>query len=114
MRKCAIGYLMSYGEAGLGVSRMFAYALPDYEYLLLGGGNSRCQMLKGCCLLHDDLNSPWLDDASFERILAHFVPPLPLIYLSTSLSQASSWRLTAACEFATWQGPQQKSSVADP
>ena len=56
---------------GLGVSRMFAYALPDYEYLRPWGGEQsvpNAKRLAACSMTIS--NSPWLDDASFERILA--------------------------------------------
>jgi dTDP-4-amino-4,6-dideoxygalactose transaminase len=57
--------------AGLGVSRMFAYALPDYEYLRPWVGEQtvpNAKQLASCSMTIS--NSPWLDDASFERILA--------------------------------------------
>jgi perosamine synthetase len=56
---------------GLGVSRMFAYALPDYEYLRPWVGEQsvpNAKRLAACSMTIS--NSPWLDDASFERILA--------------------------------------------
>ena len=57
--------------AGLGVSRMFAYALPDYEYLRPWGGEQAVPNAKrfAACSMTIS-NSPWLDDVSFERILA--------------------------------------------
>ena len=57
--------------AGLGVSCMFAYALPDYEYLRPWGGEQSVPNAKrfAACTMTIS-NSPWLDDASFERILA--------------------------------------------
>ena len=57
--------------AGLGVSRMFAYALPDYEYLRPWCGKQSVPNAKrfAACSLTIS-NSPWLGDTSFERILA--------------------------------------------
>ena len=57
--------------AGLGVSCMFAYALPDYEYLRPWGGEQSVPNAKrfAACTMTIS-NSPWVDDASFERILA--------------------------------------------
>jgi dTDP-4-amino-4,6-dideoxygalactose transaminase len=57
--------------AGLGVSCMFAYALPDYEYLRPWGGEQSVPNAKrfAACTMTIS-NSPWLDDVSFERILA--------------------------------------------
>lgn len=57
--------------AGLGVARMFAYALPDYEYLRPWVGKQSVPNAKSFAACSMTIsNSPWLDDASFERILA--------------------------------------------
>lgn len=55
--------------AGLGVARMFAYALPDYEYLRPWVGEQSVPNAKrfAACSMTIS-NSPWLNDASFERI----------------------------------------------
>ena len=60
--------------AGLGVSRMFAYALPDYEYLRPWCGEQSVPHAKrfAACSMTIS-NSPWLDDESFERIRAILV-----------------------------------------
>src|SRR5205085_12091250 len=58
--------------AGLGVPCMFAYALPDYEYLRpwWNGNRSMPNAKRFAACSMTITNSPWLDDASFERILA--------------------------------------------
>jgi len=56
--------------AGLGVSRMFALALQDYDYLRpwLGAQSApNARDFAGRMLTIS--NSPWLDDASFKRII---------------------------------------------
>ena len=57
--------------AGLGVARMFAYALPDYEYLRTWVGEQSVPNAKrfAACSITIS-NSLWLDEASFERIVA--------------------------------------------
>lgn len=57
--------------AGLGVARMFAYALPDYEYLRPWIGEQSVPNAKrfAACSITIS-NSPWLNDAGFERIRA--------------------------------------------
>lgn len=57
--------------AGLGVARMFAYALPDYAYLRPWVGAQSVPNAKrfAACSITIS-NSLWLDDGSFERILA--------------------------------------------
>jgi dTDP-4-amino-4,6-dideoxygalactose transaminase len=57
--------------AGLGVARMFAHALPDYEYLHTWVGEQSVPNAKrfAACSITIS-NSLWLDDASFERIVA--------------------------------------------
>lgn len=57
--------------AGLGVSRLFVHALPDYAYLAdrvphTPMPNARDFAARTLTIS----NSPWLDDAAFERILA--------------------------------------------
>ena len=57
--------------AGLGVARMFAYALPDYEYLRRWVGEQSAPNAKrfAACSMTIS-NSLWLDEARFERIIA--------------------------------------------
>ncbi len=67
MRDRVLGVLWG---AGLGVARMFACALPDYEYLRPWVGechvpNAREFAARSLTIT----NSPWLDDAHFEEIL---------------------------------------------
>jgi dTDP-4-amino-4,6-dideoxygalactose transaminase len=57
--------------AGLGVSRLFVHALPDYAYL--ADLVPRAPMPNARDFAARTLtvsNSPWLDDAAFERICA--------------------------------------------
>lgn len=57
--------------AGVGVTRMFAFALPDYDYLRPWVAEQRlphARQLAACSLTIS--NSPWLDDAHFNRILS--------------------------------------------
>lgn len=58
--------------AGLGVTRMFAFALPDYDYLqpwvAAGQHLPHARHLAACSLTIS--NSPWLDDRHFARILS--------------------------------------------
>jgi len=56
--------------AGDGVGRMFAYALPDYEYLRPWVGKQsvpNAQRFAACSMTIS--NSPWLDDTRFGRIV---------------------------------------------
>jgi dTDP-4-amino-4,6-dideoxygalactose transaminase len=55
--------------AGLGVSRLFIHALPDYDYLreIVADTplpNARSFAARSLTIT----NSPWLDDATFESI----------------------------------------------
>ena len=62
--------LNSLWGAGVGVARMFAYALPDYDYLRPWVGTSavpNARRFAACSLTIS--NSPWLDDHRFEFIL---------------------------------------------
>uniref|UniRef100_A0A0U1PCS9 Nucleotide sugar aminotransferase n=1 Tax=Mizugakiibacter sediminis TaxID=1475481 RepID=A0A0U1PCS9_9GAMM len=55
--------------AGLGVSRLFVHALPDYAYL--AGAVPQAAVPNARDLAARMLtvtNSPWLDDPGFERI----------------------------------------------
>lgn len=57
--------------AGLGVTRMFAHALPDYAYLQPWVGAPavpNARDFAACSLTVS--NSPWLDEAAFERIVS--------------------------------------------
>ena len=57
--------------AGLGVSRLFAHALPGYAYL--ADRVPRTPMPQAADFAARALtisNSAWLDDAAFERIIA--------------------------------------------
>ena len=57
--------------AGLGVARMFAFALPDYDYLrpwVAEQDLPNARRFAACSLTIS--NSPWLDDAHFASILA--------------------------------------------
>lgn len=57
--------------AGLGVARMFAYALPDYEYLrpwIKEQSVPNAKRFAACSMTIS--NSPWLGEANFERIVA--------------------------------------------
>ncbi len=57
--------------AGLGVARMFVHALPDYEYLhpwMNGHSAPNARRFAACSITIS--NSPWLDEAGFERIVA--------------------------------------------
>jgi len=56
--------------AGLGLTRMFAHALPDYAYLRPWVGTPavpNAREFAACSLTIS--NSPWLDDARFEQIV---------------------------------------------
>lgn len=56
--------------AGLGVARMFAYAVPDYEYLRPWVGEQpvpNARKFAACSITIS--NSPWLDEARFARIV---------------------------------------------
>ncbi len=56
--------------AGVGVARMFAFALPDYAYLQPWVGHGvapNAREFAACSLTIT--NSPWLDDAQFDQIL---------------------------------------------
>jgi dTDP-4-amino-4,6-dideoxygalactose transaminase len=57
--------------AGLGIARMFAFALPDYDYLrpwVPEQALPNARHFAACSLTIS--NSPWLDDAHFASILA--------------------------------------------
>lgn len=57
--------------AGLGVTRMFAFALPDYDYLRPWVAKQHlphARQLAACSLTIS--NSPWLDNTHFARILS--------------------------------------------
>lgn len=57
--------------AGIGVTRMFAFALPDYDYLRPWVAEQHlpnARNLAACSLTIS--NSPWLGDAHFARILS--------------------------------------------
>lgn len=59
--------------AGVGITRMFAFALPDYDYLRPWVAERQlpnARHLAACSLTIS--NSPWLDDAHFNRILSVF------------------------------------------
>lgn len=66
--------LQALWTAGVGVSRLFIHALPDYGYLqpLLGTkGEEGCDVPNARAFAATMLtvsNSPWLDEATFERI----------------------------------------------
>lgn len=55
--------------AGLGVSRLFIHALPDYRYLQPFVGEHEVPNARAFAASTLTVsNSPWLDDAAFERI----------------------------------------------
>lgn len=57
--------------AGLGVSRLFIHALPDYPYLASVLGNADVPNARDFAARMLTLsNSPWMRDADFERICA--------------------------------------------
>jgi dTDP-4-amino-4,6-dideoxygalactose transaminase len=59
--------------AGLGVTRLFIHALPDYGYLRGCVPPEVCPNARRLAAHSLTVtNSPWLDDAGFERILALF------------------------------------------
>lgn len=60
-------------SAGLGVSRLFIHALPDYAYLrkLVGEHEVPNARAFAACTLTVS-NSPWLDEVSLEKILEVF------------------------------------------
>lgn len=57
--------------AGLGVSRLFIHALPDYGYLRNFVSDAELPNARSFAARSLTItNSPWLDDATFERIVA--------------------------------------------
>lgn len=57
--------------SGLGVARMFAHALPDYDYLRPWVESQDCPNARDFAARSMTLsNSLWLDDARFEAVLA--------------------------------------------
>lgn len=57
--------------AGLGVTRLFIHALPDYGYLHSIVPSTACPHARDfAARMLTVTNSPWLDAASFERIVA--------------------------------------------
>jgi len=68
MRETALRTLWT---SGLGVTRLFIHALPDYDYLrdVVGPAdvpNARDLAARSLSIT----NSPWLQEAEFERICA--------------------------------------------
>lgn len=65
-RDAALAHLWT---AGLGVSRLFIHALPDYPYLASRVTGDVPHARDFAARMLTISNSPWLDDASFQRIV---------------------------------------------